>query len=78
MSFHTGLFANSILKCIFMKEKFCIFIQISEKFVPKAPIYNKSELVQVIFFAPNRQLTITEPMMAQFDTTLLHNQTSLS
>ena len=31
-----------------MNEKFCILIQISLKFVPKGPIYNKAALVQVM------------------------------
>ena len=29
-----------------MNKKFCIFIQISQKFVPKGPIDNKSALVR--------------------------------
>ena len=32
-------FADNILKCIFMNEKFCISIQISLKFIPKGPIF---------------------------------------
>ena len=37
--------ADDIFKCTFMKEKFCISIQISLKFVPKVPIDNKPALV---------------------------------
>ena len=38
-------FADDILKCIFMNERFCILIQISLKFVPKDPINNNPALV---------------------------------
>ena len=38
-------FEDDILKCIFVKEEFCIFIEISLKFVPKVPIGNNSALV---------------------------------
>ena len=34
-------FADDILRCIFMNEKFCISIIISPKFVPKCPIDNR-------------------------------------
>ena len=33
-------FADVIFRCIFMNEKFCILIKISQKFVPKGPIDN--------------------------------------
>ena len=38
-------FANDILSCIFVNEKFCILIKISLQFVPKGPINNKPALV---------------------------------
>ena len=38
-------FADDILKCIFMNEKFCISIQISLKFVTKGLIDNIQALV---------------------------------
>ena len=38
-------FANNIFRCIFVNEKFCIFIKISLKFVPKGPIDNNLALV---------------------------------
>ena len=41
-------FADDIFKCIFMNEKFCIFIRISLKFVPKGPIDNRPALVQIM------------------------------
>ena len=33
-------FADDIFRCIFVKEKFCIMIKISLKFVPKGPVGN--------------------------------------
>ena len=41
-------FTDYIFKCIFMNEKFCVFIQISIKFVPKGSNDNKSLLVHVM------------------------------
>ena len=41
-------FTDDIFKCVFLNEKFCILIQISQKFVPKSPIDNKWALDQVI------------------------------
>ena len=38
-------FADYIFRCIFFNEKFCIFIKISLKFVPKGPIDNNPALV---------------------------------
>ena len=33
--------SDDIFNCIFLNEKFCILIQISQKFVPKGPIGNR-------------------------------------
>ena len=41
-------FADDISKCIFMNEKFCILIRISQKFVPKSPIDYIPALVQIM------------------------------
>ena len=38
-------FADDIFRCIFMIEKFCIFIKVASKFVPKGPINNHPALV---------------------------------
>ena len=38
-------FADDILRCIFMNEKFCILIKISPKFVPEGSIDNNPALV---------------------------------
>ena len=37
-------FADDILRCIFVDEKFCILIKISLKFVPKGPVGNDKAL----------------------------------
>ena len=59
-------FADDIFKSIFMNEKFCIFIGISLKFVPKGPIVNKSALVQVMAWRRTGDKPLPEPMMTQF------------
>ena len=38
-------FAEDILRCIFVNEKFCILIEISLKFVPEGEIDNNPALV---------------------------------
>ena len=40
-----ALFPDDIFRCIFAKEKFCILIKISLKFVPKGSIDNTPALV---------------------------------
>ena len=39
------ILADYIFRCIFVNEKFCILINISQKFVPKGPIDNNPALV---------------------------------
>ena len=39
------LFTDNIFRCIFMNEKFCILIKISQIFIPKGPIDNNPALV---------------------------------
>ena len=55
-------FADEILKCIFMNEKFDILIQISIMFVPMGPINNKSALVQVMAWRRAGDNSLPEPM----------------
>ena len=38
-------FADDIFICIFVKEKFCILIKVSLKFIPKGPIENNPAFV---------------------------------
>ena len=42
------LFTDYVFRCIFMIEKFCVWIKISLKFVPKGPIDNNTALVQIM------------------------------
>ena len=44
-----AIFTDDTFKCIFMNEKFSISSYILLKLVPKGPIDNKSELVQVMY-----------------------------
>ena len=41
-------FADDIFKCIFLNENFWIPIDISVKFVPKGPVNNIPDLVQIM------------------------------
>ena len=51
-----AILADDISNCIFLNEKFCIFIKFSLKFAPKGPVDNNHELIQVM--APNRRQAI--------------------
>ena len=60
-------FTNYIVKCIFMNEKFCIFIWMLLTFVPKGGIYKKkSALVQVMIWHWTGNTPLSEPMMVEF------------
>ena len=45
-------FADDIVICTFLNEKFCILINISLKFVPRAPIDNSLAWVKIIVVLP--------------------------
>ena len=49
-----------------MNEKFCIFIRISLKFVPKGPTDYNSALVQVMTWRRTGDKLLPEPMLAEF------------
>ena len=49
-----------------MKEKCCILIPILLKFVPKGPIDNKSELVQVMTWRRTGEKPLPEAILTQF------------
>ena len=61
-----GNLADYIFKCIFINEKFYISIQISLKFVPRAPIDNKPALVEVMAWRRTGDKSLLEPMLTQF------------
>ena len=56
-------FADDILKCYFLKERFRILIWILLKFVPKDPIDNKWALVQVMAWRRIDDKPLPEPML---------------
>ena len=49
-----------------MNEQFCISIHISQKFVPKGPIDNKSSLFQIMAWRRIGDKPFPEPMWTQF------------
>ena len=58
-------FADDILKCIVVNEKFYILIRISLKFVPKAVIDDGQALVQVMAWRRIGDKPLPEPMLTQ-------------
>ena len=59
-------FAGDIFKCVSMNEKFCMFIKISLKFIPKCPIDNKAALVQVMVWCKAGEKPLPELMLTPF------------
>ena len=59
------IFTDLIFKCIFVDEKFGIFIQISLKFVPEVPTNSESTLFQVMAWHLTGVKQLTEPMLTQ-------------
>ena len=58
-----AILADDIFKCISMKAKFCILIQISLKFVSKGLIdNNNTALVQVMAWRRTGDKPLLEPM----------------
>ena len=56
-------FADDMFKCIFLSENIWIPIKISMKFVPKVPINNIPELVQIMAWRHPGDKPLSEPMM---------------
>ena len=61
-----AILADDIFKCIFLNETYRISIQISLKLVPRSPIDNKPEFVQVMAWRQTGDKPLPEPMMTQF------------
>ena len=57
-------FADDSFKCIFLSEYYCIFIQISLKFVPKGPVNNNPALIQTMVWWCTGNKPSPEPIMA--------------
>ena len=58
-------FTDHIFKCIFIKEKFCVSIQILLKFVLEGTIDNNSASVQVMAGRRAGNKPLPEPMLSQ-------------
>ena len=56
-------FADDVMKCIFLKEKKSVSINISLNFVPKGQINNISALVQIMAWHLAGAKPLSEPMM---------------
>ena len=59
-------FTYDLFKCIFMNENFCILIKISQNFIPKGPMDNKSVLVPLIAWCQTGDKPLSESMLTQF------------
>ena len=71
-------FADNVIRCILLNEKFFILIKISLKFVPKGPINNNPALVQIMACRQTGDKPLSEPMMAYFTDSYMHHSTSMS
>ena len=58
--------AVDTLKCIFLKEFYCILFQFSQNSASRCPIDNKSSLVQVLAWCRAGTKPLPEPMMTKF------------
>ena len=61
-----------------MNEKFCIFVKISLKFVPKGLIDNKPALVQIMAWGLTGDKPLSEPVMAFLTDAYMHHSASMS
>ena len=60
-------FADDIFRCIFVNEKFCLYlIEISLKFVPSGPIDNNPTVVWIMHWRRIGDKPLSEPMLIQF------------
>ena len=66
-----AILVDDVFKCIFLSENIGSLIQISPKFLPKGPIYNKSALVQVMAWRQTGDKPLPEAMMTQFTDTYM-------
>ena len=64
-------FADDILKCISLREEFCILIQISSKFVPYGAFDDKSALVQLTHWGWVKHIRVGNLTIIGSDNSLL-------
>ena len=60
------ILTDNNFKCIFLNGNDKITIQISLKFVPRSPIDNRTELVQVMAWRRTGNKPLPEPILPQF------------
>ena len=58
-------FTKDIFRCIFMNEKFCVWIKISLKYVPKGLINNNAALVEIMSWCWIDDKPLSETMLKQ-------------
>ena len=66
-------FTDDIFLCIFMNEKFCLLVQISQKFVPNGPIDDNQALAQIMAWRRIGDKPLSEPMLTQFTDTYMRH-----
>ena len=71
-------FAESIFKCIFLNEDVWFPVKISVKFIPKGPINNFPDLVQIMVWRRPGDKPLSEPMMAQLTDAYMRHLASMS
>ena len=59
-------FADDISRFIFVNEKFCLFIEISRKYVHKGPIDKNLALFQIMAWRRIGVRSLSEPMLTRF------------
>ena len=69
-----AILTDNIFKCIFLNENDRILIQISLKFVPRSPIYNKPVLIQAMAWCWTGNKPLHEPMLTQFTDTYMQHK----
>ena len=60
------LFADDVFRCIFVNEKFFIWVKISLKFVTKGPVDNNPALVQIMAWHRIGDKLLSKPMLTWF------------
>ena len=68
---------ETILTCIFLKEKFCILIWISLEFVAMGTFHYRSALVLVMAWYQTGTKPLPEPMFTMFHDTLWNHEATM-
>ena len=70
-------FADDIFKYIFLNENVWIIIKISLKFVPKGPINNIPELVQIMAWRQLGDKPLSEPVVVYITDAYMRHSASM-